>query len=222
MTRQVAIGVIIGIFIGVTIGIFNGKIMWFAAPAGAATVVEEWSTVKAESPPTLKAATVDPKTTALMVMDIVKGSCNEQRRPRCVASIPAISKFMNQARAKGMPVITTVAGSGGVPDILPDVAPKTGEKILTGTIANKFIRTDLEKTLHDKGITTVILVGTAAHGAVLYTASEAAFLKFNVIVPIDGASSENLFAEQAVAWLLGNAPGVAQQTTLTKLDMIKF
>jgi len=57
---------------------------------------------------------------------------------------------------------------------------------------------------------------------VLYTASEATFLKFNVIVPIDGASSENLFADQAVALLLANSPGVAQQTTLTKLDMIKF
>lgn len=65
-------------------------------------------------------------------------------------------------------------------------------------------------------------MGTSAHGAVLYTASEATFLKFNVIVPIDGASSENLFADQAVALLLANSPGVAQQTTLTKLDMIKF
>ncbi len=221
MTRQVAIGVIIGIFIGVTLGIFNAK-TWFSAPAGAASVVEEWSTVKAESPPTLKPATVNLKTTALMVMDIVKGSCNEQRRPRCVASIPTISKFMSQARAKGMPVINTVAGTGGVPDILPGVAPKAGEKILTGTVANKFIRTDLEKTLHDKGITTVILAGTSAQGAVLYTASEAAFLKFTVIVPIDGASSESLFAEQAVVWLLANSPGVAQQTTLTSFDMIKF
>jgi nicotinamidase-related amidase len=170
----------------------------------------------------LKPATVDPKTTALIVMDLVNGSCNQQRRPRCVASISTISKFMGQARAKGMMVITTVAGTGGVPDILPDVAPKAGETILTGTVANKFIRTNLENFLHYNGITTVILVGTSAHGAVLYTASEAAFLKFNVIVPVDGASAENLFAEQAVAWLLANSPGVAQQTTLTKFDMLKF
>src|SRR5262249_11916895 len=161
-------------------------------------------------------------TTALLVMDLVKGSCNEQRRPRCVASIPAVSKFTSEARAKGVQVISTVAGSGGVADILPQVAPQAGEKVLTGTVATKFIRTDLEKPLRDKGITTVILIGTAAHGAVLYTASEAAFLRFNVIVPVDGASSENLFAEQAVAWLLANSPGVAQQTTLTKFDMIKF
>jgi nicotinamidase-related amidase len=129
---------------------------------------------------------------------------------------------MSQARDKAMPVITTVAGTGGVPDILPDVAPKAGETVLTGTVANKFIRTNLENFLHYNHITTVILAGTSAQGAVLYTASEAAFLQFKVIVPVDGASAENLFAEQAVAWLLANSPGVAQQTTLTKFDMLKF
>jgi len=89
--------------------------------------------------------------------------------------------------------------------------------MLTGTVADKFVRTDLEKMLKDKGITTVITVGTAAHGAVLYTASDAAFRGFKVIVPVDGASSENLYAEQAVAWLLTHAPGVAQQLTLTSV-----
>ena len=206
----------------VTIGVFVATAGWFWTPAGAATIIDEWANTKAEPPPMLKPATVDPKTTALIVMDLVNGSCNQQRRPRCVASISTISKFMGQARAKGMLVITTVAGTGGVPDILPDVAPKAGETILTGTVANKFIRTNLENFLHYNGITTDILVGTSAHGAVLYTASEAAFLKFNVIVPVDGASAENLFAEQAVAWLLANSPGVAQQTTLTKFDMLKF
>lgn len=206
----------------VTIGVLVATAGWFWTPAGAATIIDEWANTKAEPPPMLKPATVDPKTTALIVMDLVNGSCNQQRRPRCVASISTISKFMGQARAKGMLVITTVAGTGGVPDILPDVAPKAGETILTGTVANKFIRTNLENFLHYNGITTVILAGTSAHGAVLYTASEAAFLKFNVIVPVDGASAENLFAEQAVAWLLANSPGVAQQTTLTKFDMLKF
>jgi nicotinamidase-related amidase len=190
--------------------------------AGAGTIIDDWASVKAEAAPELKPVTIDPKTTALLVMDIVKGSCNNERRPRCVASVPAIAKFLNEARAKGVTVIHTVAGTGTVADILPDVAPKSDEKVITGTNANKFIRSDLEKTLKDKGITTVIAVGTAAHGAVLYTSSEAAFMGFKAIVPVDGASSENLFAEQAVAWLLARAPGVSQQTTLTKFDMMKF
>jgi nicotinamidase-related amidase len=190
--------------------------------AKAGTIIDDWASVKPEAAPELKPVTIDTKTTALLVMDLVKGSCNNERRPRCVASIPAIAKFLNEARAKGLTVIHTVAGSGTVADILPEVAPKGDEKVITGTNANKFIRSDLEKTLKDKGFTTIIAVGTAAHGAVLYTSSEAAFMGFKAIVPVDGASSENLFAEQAVAWLLARAPGVSQQTTLTKFDMMKF
>ncbi|MEA2951233.1 MAG: hypothetical protein QOF19_723 [Alphaproteobacteria bacterium] len=188
----------------------------------AGTIIDDWASVKAEAAPELKPVTIDPKTTAVLVMDLVKGSCNNERRPRCVASIPALAKFLNDARAKDVTIINTVAGTGTVADVLPEVAPKAGEAVLTGTVADKFIRTDLEKMLKDKGITTVITVGTAAHGAVLYTSSDAAFKGFKVIVPVDGASSENLYAEQAVAWLLARAPGVSQQTTLTKFDMIKF
>ena len=194
------------------------------SPAGAATIIDEWGSVKAEPAPALAPVTVVAKTTALIVMDLVKGSCNDQRRPRCVAQIPAIAKLLNEARAKGMTVIDTTAGSGPVEDILPPVAPKAGETVLTGTVADKFIRTDLEGIfLKDKGMTTVITVGTSAQGAVLYTASGAALRRFKkVIVPVDGSSSKSLYAEQAAAWLLSHAPGVAQQVTLTTIDMIKF
>jgi nicotinamidase-related amidase len=206
----------------IAIGMVAAGIGLLSASANAATIIDEWASVKAEPAPALKPVTVDPRTTAVLVMDLVKGSCNNERRPRCVASIPAVAKFLNEARAKGVTIINTVAGNATVADVLPDVAPKAGETVLTGTVANKFIRTDLEKILQDKGITTVIAVGTAAHGAVLYTASQAAFLRLKVVVPVDGATSENLFAEQAVVWLLANAPGVAAQTTLTSFDMIKY
>jgi hypothetical protein len=43
-----------------------------------------------------------------------------------------------------------------------------------------------------------------------------------VVVPVDGASSENTYAEQAVVWMFAKAPGVSAQTTLTRFDMIKF
>ena len=206
----------------VLLGVLGLAVAASASPAGAATIIDEWGSAKAEAAPELKPATIDPKTTALLVMDLVKGSCNAERRPRCVASIPTIEKFLTEARAKGVTIIHTVAGSGGVADILPPVAPKEGETVLTGTVANKFIRTTLEKTLKDKGITTVIPVGTAAQGAVLFTGSEAAFLQFKVVVPVDGASAENLFAEQAVAWMFARAPGVSNQTTLTRFDMITY
>ncbi len=191
-------------------------------PARAASIVDEWANVKPDPAPELKPVTIDSKTTALVVMDLSKAICNSKQRPRCISTIPEIAKLMSEARSKGIPVISTVNSSNQPADILPDVAPKPDDKVLTGTNSDKFMNTDLEKTLKDKGITTIIAVGSAAQGAVLYTASDAGLRGFKVIVPVDGLSSESLYAEQAVVWLLAHAPRVAQQTTLTRVDMIKF
>ena len=60
---------------------------------------------------------------------------------------------------------------------------------------DKFLRTNLEKILWDKGITTVIVAVAASNGAVLYTASGAAFRGMNVIVPVDGMSAVEAYAD---------------------------
>ena len=190
--------------------------------AQSKTIIDEWASVQPPKPPELKAVKIDdPKTTAFLILDIAKQNCNNERRPRCVASVPKIQAFLKEARAKGLPVIYSIGGSWTPADILQDVAPNQGEPLVTAS-ANKFYKSDLEKILQDKGIKTVIVVGAAAHGAVLYTASEAAFRGFKVIVPVDGMSSESTYFEQYTANQLANVPGAAQLVTLTKFDMIGY
>jgi nicotinamidase-related amidase len=197
----------------------------FAAAAGsvsAASIIDEWASVKAPPPPALKPVTVDNKTDALLVIDMVAETCNAQARPRCVETIPAIQKILNDARAKGMTVIYALGISGK--EILPALAPKDGEPIVKSG-ADKFVNTELEKMLKDKGISGVIVVGTLASGGVLHTASQAAFRGFKVVVPVDGMSSQNantLYSEQYTAWHLANGPGLANNVTLTRIDTIKF
>jgi len=87
---------------------------------------------------------------------------------------------------------------------------------------DKFLNTDLETILKDHGVKTVIVTGTAAHGAVLHTGDEAALRGFNVIVPVDGLSAETPFAELYVAYNLLHAPIVKARSTLTRYGMIKF
>ena len=205
-----------------------GAVLLCAAPAPAQTIIDEWSSVKAPPAPALKPVTVDPKTTALLVMDLVKQTCNDKARPRCVASIPKIEKLLAAARAQGVMVIFTTVPPVPIADTLPALAPKGNEPVVTAWV-DKFILVDkdtgLEKMLKDKGITTVITVGTAAHGAVLYTSSAAALRGFNVIVPVDGMSGDgqNTYIEQYVAYNLTSAPGgVSAKITLTRIDMIKF
>ena len=191
-------------------------------PASAQqTIVDDWATIKTPPAPELKPVTVDPKTTALLLLDFVKQSCNEQRRPRCVASLPATRKFLAEARAHHMLVIYSYVNSGTLADTLPEVAPKAGEPAVQSG-ANKFFNTDLEKILKDHDIKTVIVTGTAAHGAVLHTGDEAAIRGFNVIVPVDGISAEDPFIELYVAYNFTHAPAVGVRSTLTRYDMIKF
>lgn len=187
----------------------------------AKTIIDEWATVQPPKPPALKPVTVEPNATALLVLDIVKPGCNMERRPRCVASVPRIQSLLKEARGKGMAVVHSLTSATKPPDILPEVAPQSGEPIVQAP-ADKFFRTDLEKILKDKGIKTVIVVGTAAHGAVLNTGSQAAFRGFQVVLPVDGMSSENTYFEQYVAHHMTTAPGVGARVTLTRVDMIKF
>ena len=87
---------------------------------------------------------------------------------------------------------------------------------------DKFMNTDLDKILKEKGIKTVIVVGTSGEGAVLNTAAGAALRGYKVIVPVDGVSSTNPYAEQYTAWHLTNAPRIGPQVTLTRIDLVAF
>jgi len=187
--------------------------------AQARTIVDDWAEVKAPPAPELKPVKADPKDTALLVLDILRQNCTP--RPRCVASVPKIQGLVERARLAGVPVIYTVVSGQAVTDVLPEVAPRAGEpSVASGP--DKFMNTDLDKILKDKGIKTVIVTGTAAEGAVLNTAAGAALRGYKVIVPVDGMSSTTPYAEQYTAWHLTNSPRVGAQGTLTRIDMIAF
>jgi len=193
-----------------------------AAPSAfAQTIVDEWASVKVPPAPELKPVTIDPKATALLILDVLKQNCNPERRPRCVASVPRIQSLLTQARAKGVPVIYSLFGGATSADIWKEVAPIGGDPVVTSS-ADKFVGTDLEKILRGKGIKTVVAVGAAAHGAVLHTASGAALRGFQVIVPVDGMSAENTYPEQYTAWHLANAPTISQRVTITRVNLIRF
>ncbi len=192
-----------------------------APSAQAKTIIDEWASVKVPPPPALHAVTVDPKTTALLMIDFNKQTCNMQRRPRCVASIPLVEKLLKEARAAGAMVAYSLGGGGHASEIAKEVAPTKDEHIVSSGV-DKFRNTDLEKVLKDKGIKTVIVAGTASHGGVLYTASTAAMLGFKVIVPVDAVSGDTPYVEQYVVWHLANAPIISNSVTLTKIDDVKF
>ena len=96
---------------------------------------------------------------------------------------------------------------------------KTSEPLVVAFL-NKYRGTELEKMLKDKSIETVITVGTAAHGAVLTTASASAELGFKVIVPVDEISAQTALCRTIHAWDLVNAPVIASKVTLTAIGIM--
>jgi nicotinamidase-related amidase len=191
-----------------------------ASAAHAASIIDEWSTVKVPPPPALKAVTIDRKTTALLMLDFNKQTCNTERRPRCVASIPKVATLLAAARGAGIPVLYSLGGGGAPADIAKELTPAKDEPIIASGL-DKFAGTELESILKQKGIKTVIIVGTAAHGAVLYTATAAATRNLQVVIPLDGISGDIPYVEQYTAWHLVNAPRI-ETVTLTTIDDVKF
>ena len=189
------------------------------AAAAAGTIVDEWASVQPPAPVELKAVTVNATDTAFLVLDIEERTCNMQARPRCVESAPRIGAFLAKARQAGMPVVHSLTSKGTPDTILPQALPLPGEPIVQSTV-DKFFNTELDAILERLGVSTVIVTGTTAEGAVLHTATGASMRGLNVIVPVDGMSAATLYAEQYTAWHLLNAPGTRARATLTTLEAI--
>ena len=206
-------------------------ILSYAEPSSAETIIDEWQSVKAPPAPQLKSVTLDPKTTALLVIDMIKQTCNEKLRPRCVAAIPKVEKLLAAARASGVTVIYTLFPSPSpatfpnpvIGDYVPALAPKGNEPVVTSTV-DKFMLGDkdtgLQQILKDRGITTLVSVGTASHNGLLFTSVMAALRGFNVVVPLDGIAGNNAYEDQMAAYTLTSS--IVYKVTLTSIDMIKF
>jgi nicotinamidase-related amidase len=201
-----------------------GAVAWAALSpheAGSPSVFPVWKKVKAPPPPDVESVTLEASTSALLILDIEERTCNPQRRPRAIASVPRIAELLERARNAEMPVVYSLTRGASAETILPQVTPREDEPVVASSV-DKFYKTDLEKILRAKGVQRVLIVGTAAEGAVLHTATGAAMRGFDVFVAVDGISSSDLYAEQYTAWHLVNAPGSRRRTKLTETHRVQI
>ena len=185
------------------------------------TVIDIWNDIEPPSAPQLQPVEINPKSSALLVLDLQNGNCNLERRPRCVNSLTGIQELIGRARSKNIPVVYSLTSKATANDIRKEVLPLPKEPIVKSSV-DKFYGTELEGILQEAGVGTVVMVGTAAEGAILHTATGAALRGYNVVVPVDGFSSSNVYAEQYTAWHLVNAHGPKKRTTLTRMGIISF
>ena len=147
-----------------------------AGPVVAGDVIDDWSSAKIPHAPALKPVTLDGGTTALLVLDLQKPSCTLARRARCVPTVPKVTALVRNARAAGAMIFFTYTGAEGKkPEspLDPALEPKDGEWTPQRG-PDKFLGSDLEQRLKQRGIKTVIVTGSSAQGVVIGTGSGAA------------------------------------------------
>lgn len=172
------------------------------------------------------AISVDPTSTAVLVLDVTTGPCTSDS---CLGTLAPISQLLAKARAANALVVYSLGSAPGQ-TVLPQVAPQPGDPSVNGR-ADKFFGTNLDQILKSHGIQTLVVTGTAANGAVLYSTFDANNLGYTVAVAEDGISGDPPFATYAAEWQLANEPGFSNPTnqpllahavTLTRGDLVTF
>ena len=172
--------------------------------------------------------TLNPKTTALLVLDYVEPICNSQ--PKCKGEmLPAMTPFMARARKAGL-VVAYGTREQNMSKWLPEVAPKPGDIKIVNTAQDRFYNTDLDKALKAKGITTIIMVGWKVSGSVAYTSVGATVRGYTVVIPVDTTAATTDYERSSVSinilnqgnGNLTNQPLKPNAPTLSRTDMITF
>ena len=191
-------------------------------PIAAQTILEEWNSVKVPPPPTAKPVTIDAKKTAMLLMDFNKPAAACPRNGR--AAPKALPGLEEAACRRTQPWSGDRAHAVRYDHRRRHLARGRAARRRAGaqSRAQQVHLLDLVKSLKDKGVTTVILTGTSANSAVLFTAGGAAQNGFEIVVPVDAMPADTAYQEQFSVWNLANAANIREHTTLTKMDMIKF
>jgi nicotinamidase-related amidase len=172
--------------------------------------------------------TLNPATTALLVLDYVEPICDSQ--PKCKGGmLTAVIPFLARARKAGV-IVGYGTREQNVSKWLPQVAPAPDDIKVVSTAQDRFFNTDLEKELKAKGITTIILVGWKVSGSVTYTSVGATVRGYTVVVPMDTTAAATDY-EEVIGFYqilnqangnLANEPLKPKAPTLSRTDMITF
>ena len=134
------------------------------AQSAQTTPAGKMMTLQMPATPDPARVTLDPKTTALIVLDYVEDICNSQ--PSCKGKmLPAVTPFMERVRKAGM-VVAYGTRAPNMTKWLKEVAPTASDIKVINTAQDRFYNTELDKQLKAKGIKTLIMVGWKISGSV--------------------------------------------------------
>lgn len=131
------------------------------------------------------------KSTVLLVEDVQKGLMGEKPY-RGTEFLQKIAALISICRKSGAEVVyiqndggkgsLLEAGTAGF-EICGEVAPKSGEKVITKRYSSAFLQTELDPYLKKKGIQNLILVGMQTEYCIDATCKSAFEHGFRVLIP---------------------------------------
>lgn len=209
---------------GLFLALFGGAAQAQPAAQGGKPMI----TLQMPATPAPASVTLDPKTTALMVLDYVEDICSVQ--PSCKNQmLPTVIPFLERVRKAGL-VVVYGTREQNMTHWLKEVAPMPGDIKISSTAQDRFYNTDLDRILKEKGIKTLIMVGWKISGSVTYTSVGAMARDYTVAIPMDTTSAASGY-ETTIGFYnvlnsgnanLANAPLKPKAVTLTRTDLVTF
>ena len=175
--------------------------------------------------PTPVEIAVDPKTTALLVLDL-NARC-ENPAERCHRLIEPVARFLPRARQARLFIAYTAADryQGTAEARMPYAFKRQkDEPVLFPPAFDKFYGGELQPMLQQRGIKTVIVCGALSNQAVLYTATAAARpFGYDVVIPVDGLIARGDYEHEFTLHQFTILPvGAAEKFKITEFDKIRF
>ena len=176
----------------------------------SAAVVANGSAAQPNPHPTIRAMSgigtldhLDPKTTALIVIDFQKEySTGKMPIPDGAKAAENAKKLIAFADKNKMPVFqvqhVTPAGSavfavdGDTVKFMPGMEPRTSDILVKKDTVSVFASSDIDKQLKARGIKTVVIAGLMTHACVAGAARDAAPLGYNVVVASDASATRDI------------------------------
>jgi nicotinamidase-related amidase len=169
--------------------------------------------------------TVDPKSTALLVLDL-NARCENPEEP-CYKLIEPVAKFLARARQAKMFIVYTVADRyRGTPEARMPHAFKQqpDEPVIFPAAFDKFYSGELQPMLQARGIKIVIVCGASSNQAVMYTATAAVRpFGYEAVIPVDGLIARGDYEHEFTLHQFTILPGgAAQKFKITQFDKINL
>ena len=186
-------------FLHTLLGLAGTASMVAGSPASAATEPAPTPTIRAMSGAT-PVASLDPKTTALLVIDFQDEYFRGRMPiPGGAAALAEARRLLAWADKAALPVyqIQHVAPEGSALFALggervrfqPDSAPRARDVVVQKTSVSVFASTDLHRQLQAAGIRTLVIAGLMTHACVAAAARDAAPLGYQVVVASDASAT---------------------------------